>query len=479
MRYLYGFALVTLLVACGGPTNNPKPDSGSLDVTVPDSSVMPDVMVIPDVIAVSPDTGTDIGTPDIIITPDTIAVLAEVGTDLTVTTDVIAVPDIISIPADTGTDITEIKQDGGIPDVTPDTGKTDTIPPVDTTPKVDTTPGPEVQVTPCTSNPCQNGGTCSVSGTSFVCACTAHRDPATSCATCSTGWTGADCNTPVVVDLCAGVVCDDSLFCNGTESCDPSTGKCIHQNVPSCGTHGSCNESTDSCSCDTNFGGPSCTQCAAGTIGTYPNCTADPCTPNPCGGNGGSCSVSGSNPVCACTGHWNSATLCTTCSAGWTGTDCNTPVVTDPCAGITCSNHGTCGAGICSCSTGYTGGTCNTCAAGYQGYPTCVPIPPPAPTISGLAIDCSSTGGECGGGLTYPVSWSFTNATSFTTSMTKVSGCTSTNGVLSPSSGTLTGSNTTINYTLGDCGPSTVSITVTVTGPSGQATSPPLNVIYF
>jgi hypothetical protein len=63
--------------------------------------------------------------------------------------------------------------------------------------------------------------------------------------------------------------------------------------------------------------------------------------------------------------------------------------------------------------------------------------------------------------------------------MTKVSGCTSTNGVLSPSSGTLTGSNTTINYTLGDCGPSTVSITVTVTGPSGQATSPPLNVIYF
>jgi hypothetical protein len=101
------------------------------------------------------------------------------------------------------------------------------------------------------------------------------------------------------------------------------------------------------------------------------------------------------------------------------------------------------------------------------------------PTISGLAINCSggSLPGWCALGDTYPVSWNFTNATSFTTSLVKISGCTPTNGILSPTGGGLSGNSHTTNYTLGNCGPSTVRITVTVTGLGGQV-SASIDVIY-
>jgi hypothetical protein len=268
------------------------------------------------------------------------------------------------------------------------------------------------------------------------------------------------------VDPCVGVVCNDSLYCNGTESCDPTTGRCVRKDVPSCGSHGSCNEFTDSCSCDWNFGGSSCNQCAPGSIGVYPDCQQNPCTPNPCG-NGGTCSVSGSNPVCACTGHWDAATSCTTCAIGWMGADCNNPVVADPCAGITCSGHGVCGGGNCLCLVGYVGATCGACAAGYQGYPTCVPIPPPAPTISGLAIDCSSAGGDCqAGGTTYSVSFSVTNATSCTAATARVSGGGSSGSVTSC---VISGNSGAFSYTTGSTGSDVIRITVNATGPGGSA----------
>jgi len=331
---------------------------------------------------------------------------------------------------------------------------------------------------PCIGENCNGHGSCSSATGVAICACTGHYNPADKCATCAPGWEGAGCNTQ---NLCYGISCpDDSLFCNGTEYCNPANGQCEHKDAPTCNSHGTCNESTDICDCIPNFGGATCNQCASGTIGTYPNCLDDPCLPtNPCQ-NGGSCTVSGTSPVCVCTnhwdpstscatcaGHWNISTNCTTCLGGWMGSDCNT---VDVCYGQTCSGHGSCQypGGNCSCNTGYTGATCNACAFGYGPlYPTCNPVP----TISGLAIDCSSTGGYCYSAGTYPVSWNFTNATSFNTQLQLVSGSATDAGSVSPASGSLSGSSKTISWTLGDPAPAVGRLTVTVSGPGGNASA--------
>jgi hypothetical protein len=127
--------------------------------------------------------------------------------------------------------------------------------------------------------------------------------------------------------------------------------------------------------------------------------------------------------------------------------------------------------GVCTCATGYNQSTnCGSCATGYQGYPACVVIPP-APTISGLAYNCSGglAPGICvSGGNPYPVTFNSTNATSFTVSVTKVSG-TGTAG--SASGGTISGSPTTFQYYTGSDGCQVDRITVTVTGSGGQATA--------
>lgn len=46
------------------------------------------------------------------------------------------------------------------------------------------------------------------------------------------------------------------------------------------------------------------------------------------------------------------------CPGGWTGTYCETQVVTDPCAGVLCLNGGNCVNGNCLCAAGYTGNLC-------------------------------------------------------------------------------------------------------------------------
>ena len=337
---------------------------------------------------------------------------------------------------------------------------------------------------PCLPDPCQNSGTCSLSGTTAVCACTGHWNPATSCATCVPGWEGANCSTQ---NLCYGVSCpDDGLFCNGTEACNPANGQCIHQNPPNC-NHGSCNESTDACVCDQYFGGATCNACASGTIGTYPNCLDDPCLPNPCA-NSGTCNVVGTSPVCTCTnhwdpatscttctGHWNSATGCTTCVAGWMGIDCNT---VDPCAGITCQHGGTCSGGTCTCTGHWSGSTCGICATGWDIATSCTTCLSgyggancdPVPTISGFAIDCSSTGGLCGaGGLNYPLSFSVTNATSCSGTAVKISGGGGTPG--SVSNCTINGNSGTATYTTGSTGGNTIRITIQVNGTGGTAST--------
>jgi hypothetical protein len=76
-----------------------------------------------------------------------------------------------------------------------------------------------------------------------------------------------------------------------------------------------------------------------------------PCAGVTCSGHG-TCMASGNTATCSCdTGY---AAMGTKCIA-----------TTGPCAGVTCSNHGTCdatsGAAVCACDPGYIAGAGNTC----------------------------------------------------------------------------------------------------------------------
>jgi len=245
-----------------------------------------------------------------------------------------------------------------------------------------------------------------------------------------------------VTDLCLGVTCDPWEWCReidgvcvGDDPCDPnpcihgtcdnSTGSaictcdggwlgnlCDQQDLcyqVACSGHGTCKPADGSCQCNTGYSGATCNACASGYLG-YPNCADDPCDPDPCNG------------------------------------------------------HGSCSGGLCSCDTGYTGINCDACDTGYgPAFPTCNPVP----TISGLSIDCSSTGGWCGaGGFNYPVTFTATNAYS----------CSATSEVLPPGIGTpgsvsacvTTGNSGSLTFTTGDMGGDFIRITVTVYGPGGQ-----------
>ena len=56
-----------------------------------------------------------------------------------------------------------------------------------------------------------------------------------------------------------------------------------------------------------------------------------------------------------------------------------------------CNGHGTCALGICTCAPGYEPPACDRCAAGYVGYPGCIPC-------GGAALPCCD-GGWCTSGL--------------------------------------------------------------------------------
>jgi hypothetical protein len=106
-----------------------------------------------------------------------------------------------------------------------------------------------------------------------------------------------DIDVPVPEPICTSQSCNDGLFCNGLETCDPNVG-CQPGTPPACGdafacTADACNEATDSCTHAPNNGlcsdGQFCngvevcspTQgCVAGTppaCGDAFGCTADAC----------------------------------------------------------------------------------------------------------------------------------------------------------------------------------------------------------
>ncbi|KAK3094142.1 hypothetical protein FSP39_024639 [Pinctada imbricata] len=102
-------------------------------------------------------------------------------------------------------------------------------------------------VTPCTQNPCVQGGTCTVSGSSYTCSCTS-------------AYTGTNCQTATI---CASTPCQ-----NG--------GSCV---ANAAGT-------SFTCTCASGFTGSTCA-------------TAVPCSSNPCL-NGATCTENGATYTCSC-----------------------------------------------------------------------------------------------------------------------------------------------------------------------------------
>ncbi|MBU1017577.1 PKD domain-containing protein, partial [Patescibacteria group bacterium] len=244
----------------------------------------------------------------------------------------------------------------------------------------------------CDPNPCNGRGTCDDATGQAVCTCETGYTGNT-CNTCDTGYhpVGNDC---VVDEVCqanscsghgtcstpSGVIecsCDTGYTGVACSSCDTGYheegGDCVADEVcqpDSCNFHGTCSTPSGviECSCNPEYQGSICDECAAGYHWEGNDCVLDQnCQPNTCNGHGQCDDVTGV-PVCTCdTGYTGVA--CSSCDTGYhpVGNDC---VVDEVCQANSCSGHGTCStpSGVieCTCETGYTGNTCNTCDTGYH-----------------------------------------------------------------------------------------------------------------
>ncbi|XP_062575528.1 uncharacterized protein LOC134237456 [Saccostrea cucullata] len=197
---------------------------------------------------------------------------------------------------------------------------------------------------PCNPNPCQNSGTCSVSGSTYECTCTSgwsgtncdvemqscQPNPCQNGGTCSIVGNSITCNCPQPF---TGPNCEDSFI---SDPCNPNP--C--QNFGSCRAIGS----TYQCTCRTGWSGTNC------------NIRAQSCQPNTCL-NGGTCSVVGTSTRCSC-------------PPSFTGPICENSLISNPCNPNPCQNFGTCRAigstYQCTCRVGWSGTNCNISAQSCQ-----------------------------------------------------------------------------------------------------------------
>ncbi|XP_033097580.1 fibropellin-1-like [Anneissia japonica] len=199
-------------------------------------------------------------------------------------------------------------------------------------------------VSPCSTNLCLNGGTCTdVSATAFVC-------------TCVVGFTGVFCETGKsyqAIFFKGGPLLSTDVYKRQTYICTCAEGfggnNC--QDIPQpcsnnpCINGGLCtNVDTTSytCTCPVNYSGTNCE--------TYTPPTAGECSRAPCM-NGGTCQTSGTWYICQCL-------------ADYMGYDCETGGDGSmPCSSAPCLNGGVCqnidtASFTCTCLQYYSGTVC-------------------------------------------------------------------------------------------------------------------------
>ena len=265
---------------------------------------------------------------------------------------------------------------------------------------------PTCSLIQCNTNTDCSGHAASVTGTVYSgCECA-----------CSTGFAGNACDRCDIhyegYPACAPISCTSRADCNGHASyvsgttvsgctCTCATGfngttcnQCAenYESYPACSpivctAARNCNShaynasgeiTACQCACFTGYAGAMCEACASNYEG-YPKCLPTLCT----------IAADCSNYTTSVTGTHVAGCTCT-CRAGYGGTKCNScaarydgfpTCVAIPCTkDSNCNGHAAAVSGTlvsgctCTCATGYTGSTCSQCSAAYEGYPTCVPI---------------------------------------------------------------------------------------------------------
>ncbi|CAH1240008.1 SVEP1 [Branchiostoma lanceolatum] len=198
-----------------------------------------------------------------------------------------------------------------------------------------------VELDYCQSSPCQNGGSCSMQGSEFICLCPA-------------GFEGDMCD--VNVDECASMPCYSLATCldrvNGYECVCASgwTGEQCDVNINECAPAPCLNGAT----CVDEDNGFLCL-CADGYSGTFCEVNIDDCSDSPC------------NDTAVCVDLVDSFQCL--CHDGYTGKYCEIDI--NDCETKPCQNGGKCidevGRYTCQCKPGFVGYNCelnvNECAS--------------------------------------------------------------------------------------------------------------------
>ncbi len=219
----------------------------------------------------------------------------------------------------------------------------------------------------CEPNPCQHGGTCQASGTTYEC-------------DCQNGYSGVNCET---IDECASDPCVNGTCITraGTFECDCGTSgysgelcDVLIENcaLSPCDNGGVCSDVDGSRVCD-------CTD--TGATGASCEVDIDECESDPC--EHGTCENGVGQYTCDCTG------------TGYQGTNCELEI--DDCQDDSCDPLTTCqdladGFSCSACPAGYTG----TGETGCQNIDDCAPNPCAHGTcldrVAGYECDCGTTG---------------------------------------------------------------------------------------